>query len=96
MMIANVITLGLVLFVLFLFYTDVGEYAVFFVIIDALFLAAAIGFMRCQQIVALMAIRETFDYSLWSAFAGLLCGSVMICICVLVSFSELDFGRYDF
>lgn len=95
-MIANVVTLGVVLFLIFVFFEAAGDNAVFFIVINALILAAAVGLARCHEIRQIMAIRETFDYSLWSEFAGLAFGSVVIIFSVLLSlFVMLGYGAYD-
>lgn len=97
MMIANLLALGVVLFLLFVFFEVAGEYSVFFIVTNALIIAAAIGFTRCQELKALLDVSKNLDYALWSEFVGLFFGSVIICFCVLVSFFEiLDLGLFDY
>lgn len=57
-MIANVVTLGVVLFLIFVFFEAAGDNAVFFIVINALILAAAVGLARCHEIRQIMAIRR--------------------------------------
>ena len=96
-MIANVVTLAISLFLLVIYFEVTQEHFVFFVVMDALIIAAAVGFNRSVEVMALMDASGILDYALWSEFAGLFCGSVAICFCVLVSFFEiLDFELYDY
>lgn len=96
-MIANVLTLGILLFLLFVYYEVTGELFVFFIVMNALIIAAAIGFTRSLEVMRLMDASGSLYYALWSEFAGLFCGSAVIFFCVLVSFFViLDFERYDY
>lgn len=50
-MIANVVTLGILLFLLFVYYEVTGELFVFFMVMNALVIAAAIGFTRSLDVM---------------------------------------------
>ena len=70
-MIANVVTLAILLFLLFVYYEVTREFFVFFIVVNALVVAAAIGFNRSLEVMQLMDVSGTLDYTLWSEFVSL-------------------------